>query len=1013
MAISSIAFAYRKVVFILLGLALFYGGLSYFQLPAREDPTIVIREAIVTTQFPGLEPERVEQLITKTLEEQIRQIAEVEEIRSTSSTGVSIIHVEVKDRYFELEQIWDDLRNKVERARSELPAGTSAPQINDEIGDVAVITLALTADGFDMGRMFDIAKHVRDVLYGVDGAKKIEILGAQEERIFLETTNARLAQLGVSPGDLVALLQSQNIINPGGAVDVGAMALIVEPSGNFESVEDIGRTLISIPNSNRVLPVQDVFTIRRDFVDPPHQPSYFNGRQAIVFAISALESHNVLEFAPRMRARIQEIENTLPIGYSLDIATYQAEQVQTTVRGVTLSVLQTLAIVLVVVVLFLGLRTGLVVGSIVPFVMLASLAVMNVAGMDLQRMSLATLIISLGLLVDNGIVMAEDFKRRLEEGASREQAMAQGGRELALPLFTSSLTTILVFMPLMMAEHVAGEYTRSISLLILITLTVSWIMALCVTPVLCYYFVRPGAERGAYATAGVGARYEAFLRGVLNWRGPFLVLMFAMLFGAGWLMNFVPKQFFPDSDRAQLLVYVQARAGASPRIMDQHMRRISAMLDDRERFANIQSYAGYVGYGGPRFVLSLSPGDPADNTAFMVVNIDDPERIEASAADLRRAFIEQFPSLFVRVKKMFLGPSDSGLLQVQVKGPDADLIFAKAQEIEQALRSTPGIRDVRTDWENRIAKIVVEVDQRRARRAGVTSEDIATTLQSYFSGRVVTEFREGDDIIPVVLRAEADERYNLDRVRTINVFSSGRGVNVPLFQIADFRPENQFSNIHRENMFRTVTVEGVHPRLAAEDLRALVDPRIQEIAAGLPVNHSIEYDGVIIESQNAQQALSANVPVVIGIIVILLVAQFNSYRRAAIIVLTIPLAFIGAVLGLLAFQAPFGFVATLGLYSLAGIIINNAIVLIDRIDIERKTAASLRDAITRACAVRLRPIAMTTITTILGLTPLLISRDPLFYGMAAAMAFGLGVGTILTLGVTPVLYSLFFRAETR
>ena len=1011
--LTAAAFENKKLVCLVIAILLIYGAVSYFTLPAREDPEITIREATVTTRFPGMAPDRVELLITKKLEEAIRTIPQVEEIRSTSMTGVSIIHVEIMDRYFALEDIWSDLRSKVTDARGKLPEGTGAPQIDDDRGDVSIITLALKADGFDMGQMYDVAKHVRDTLYLVGGTKRIDLLGVQAERVFLEVSNARLAQLGISPFELISALQQQNIIRPGGNVNVGSKEIILEPTGNYQSVEDIGETLITLPNNADVIPLKDIVAIRRDFADPPERPSYFNGEQAIMFAISMLSGQNVLEYAPRMRNAIQRIEDTLPVGFELEIATYQADQVRTTIDGVSLNVVQTLVIVLGVVMLFLGVRTGAIVGAIVPCVMLGTLGIMSLTGMELQRMSLATLIIALGLLVDNGIVIAEDFKRRLESGMERYEAMVSGGRELALPLLTSTLTTILVFLPLMLAEHMASEYTRSISLVILISLMTSWVLALCATPLLCYTFIKvaPVPDNAAHEMRPQGrlyTGYAAFLAGILRFKIPFLLLMLVALVGSGFLFGKVPKQFFPDSDRSQILVYVDLPAGTPVRHTDERMQDIFAWLDNRERFPHIVSHVGYVGYGGPRFVLSLAPVDPADNKGFIVLNIDAAENMDRTIAALQQGFIEDHFDLSARVKRMFLGPSDSSEIEVQVIGPDADYIYRTAQGIEDYLSTIPGTIDIRNNWENRIMKVLIQVDQQRARRAGVTSEDIAVSLQGYFDGTAVTELREEDDIIPIVFRGESAERFNLDRMRTLNVYSQSRRVTVPLIQVADFVPDNQYARIMREDLFRTVSVQARSTVMTAEDLVAVIDARIAEMRHSLPPNHRIEYDGVVKESAEAQTALSANVPVVLGVIVLLLVAQFGSYRRPIIIALTIPLSAIGAVAGLLLMQAPFGFMVTLGLYSLAGIIINNAIVLIDRIDIERGAGKSTTDAIIDACLLRARPIAMTTITTILGLMPLIVSVDPLFYGMACVIAFGLGIGTLLTLGVVPALFALLF-----
>ena len=1019
MNITQLAFNYRKSVFLILAVLLINGLFAYFTLPAQEDPTITIREAIVSTTFPGMAPDRVEQLISKKLEEEIRKIPEVKEIKSSSATGVSIIHVKIYDRYFNLDDIWQNLRNKVAAAHNNMPAGTHTPFVNDEFGDVSVVTLALTANGFDLGDMYDMAQHIRDTLYGVEGTKKIEILGRQEERIFLEASNARLAQLGISPQSLITELQKQNIVRSGGQINTGAISFIVEPSGNFNSIEDIGNTYINIPNSEDFIALKDIVNLRRDFIDPPNQTAYQNGQPALFFAISMLPDDNILEYAPRVIAKLEQIEATLPIGYNISVATYQADQVEKTINGVSMNVLQTLAIVLVVVIIFLGLRTGLIVGAIVPFVMLTTLSIMQFSDMKLERMSLATLIISLGLLVDNGIVIAEDFKRRLEDGISRYNAMLQGSKELAVPLLSSSVTTILFFLPLMLAEHVAGEYTRSISLVILITLLTSWVLALCVTPLLCYFFINlPKNELKNHNDVSVTkpgklyCYYERFLHWVLNNKALFMSAMLALFFAAIFAMQFVAKQFFPDSDRTQILVNIDLPNGTSAKETNRQMNDIFAWLDNTERFDFIESYSAYVGFSGPRFVMSLNPEDPAQNKGFIVLNVKNNTDISATILQLDQQIEHDFPNVSARVKKMFLGPSDSNTIKIQVKGPDKAVIYNKAQQIISVLHEVPNTLDIRTDWENLITKVDVQIDQHRAKRSGLTSDEIAQALEAYFSGSKITEFREGDNIVPIVLRAEQAERQSLDRLRTLNIYSNKTGQTVPLFQVANLAPYNQFSIIHHEDLFRTISIQARNTEMAAEDLKLIIDEKIQALAMDLPVNHVIEYDGVIKESKEAQKALGASMPIVLGLILILLVAQFNSFRQAAVITLTIPLSFIGAVLGLFLMQAPFGFMVTLGLYSLAGIIINNAIVLIDRIKIETASGKSQYQAVVDACLTRLRPIAMTTITTVMGLLPLIIGEDPLFYGMANVIAFGLGIGTILTLAVVPVLYCGFYEIKS-
>lgn len=1030
MNLTGLAFNYRKPVFMVLILLLINGLFAYFTLPTKEDPSITVRKAVVSTRYDGMSPERVEQLITTKLEKEIRKIPEVETITSTSSTGLSTIHVEVYDRYFDLELIWQDLRNKVKQAEANLPSGTHTPFVNDSYGDVAVATLALTADGFSPAQMADISTHIRDVLYSVVGTEKVELSGVQDERIFLEASSAKLSQLGISPYSLNDELAKQNIISPGGQVDTGNVAFVVEPTGNFNSLEEIGNTHISIPGSEETIALKDIVNLKRDYRDPVYQPAYFNGKPAIMFAINMAGNYNILEFAPRLKQTINDIVGTLPIGYNIEISTWQADQVESTVRGVSGSVMQTLIIVLAVVIMFLGLRVGLVVGSIIPFVMLVTLAIMQFSGMELERMSLATLIIALGLLVDNGIVVAEDFKRRLEEGTERFDAMCQGGKELAMPLLSSSLTTILFFIPLMLAEHAAGEYTRSISLVIMITLLSSWLLALCVTPTLCYFFIKADipesisgsiteattdnqAQTTARSSGLMGKAYDyygVFLKWILKNKSLFGLLMAGLFITSIYGFKFVAQQFFPGSDRSQLTITVEMANGTSSRATNRQMQEIFSWL--QSDFPEIENFTGYAGYGGPRFVLSLNPIDPANNKGFIVVNIKDPQKVTETMHKLHSGLVENFPNVFARVEKMFLGPSDSSTIKVQVKGPDKDIIYAKAQEVMQVLRDVPNTIDIRQDWENMIVKIQVIVDQHRARRAGITSEDIASELQGYFSGTMVTEYREDDDIIPVMFRASDSERFNLDRMRTVSIYSSKLEQSIPLFQVAEFGPVYQYAKIQRENLFRTVSIEGRNLAMSAEDLKSVIDDKIQLLKQDLPLNHTIEYDGVIVESEGAAKALSANMPMAMALIIILLVVQFNSFRRASIILLTIPLSIIGTVAGLLIMNAPSGFMVTLGIYSLAGIIINNAIVLIDRIDIEKEAGKDAYNALIDACITRLRPITMTTITTVMGLLPLILFKDPLFYGMAVVIAFGLGVGTILTLGVVPVLYATFFRVKT-
>ena len=982
----------------------------YANYPRQEDPTIVVREAIVTAAFPGMAPTRVEDLITRPIEQAIREIPEVDELRSDSKTGLSIVHVTLGDEYTDLQPIWQRLRDRMGDIQGDLPDGTRGPQVNDEVGLTAIATIALWADGFDLAEMAEVAKDLRDAIYGLEGIKKVEIFGAQDERIFLNVSNARLAELGLSPAILIDTLQRQNIVLPGGTVDASGVNVVIEPSGNLETVADIRSVPFTVPETGEILQLGDVADIRRGFVDPPEKPVFHNGRPAIVLSVSIVSGVNAVAFGERLTERIRAFEAGLPIGYVLDYATFQPDLIQTAVNSAAVNVYQTLVIVLLVVMVFLGLRTGLIVGAIVPLTMLLAIIVMRFFEIDLQRISIAAMIIALGLLVDNGIVVAEDIRRQTDAGTPRHDAARATGRTLALPLLTSSMTTMLAFLPMMLSIGAAGEYTRSLSQVIIIVLFGSWFLAMTVTPSLCTWFLgAPKAAPPAKTAPDPGAMqrsYRSLLRFVLRARLPFMALMVAAFAGALVLFQGISKEFFPASDRNQFLVYVDLPAGSSIRETEAVVRALTARFADHEASPDVVSATGYVGDGGPRFFLSLSPIDPDPHLGFVVVTTTTTEAVPGLIAKLRDEGAERFPQARLRVKPMWLGPTETGLIEVRITGPDADHLYEKARDVEAALRAVPGTLNVENDWENQILKLRIEVDQARAQRAGLDSQSIAVSLSGFISGNAVTDFREGDLIIPIVIRGADDERGQLATLQSLTVHSPTTGATVPLPQIATIRPEWQFGRIKHLDQERTVTVRARHQTMKAEELADTLLPTLETL--DLKRGHRWQFGGELESAAEAQSNLFASMPYCLAAIVVLLIWQFNSFRRPLIILLTIPLSFIGAVAGLLAMGAPFGFMAILGLFSLAGIIINNGIVLIDRIEEERAAGLEIAAALEAACLARLRPILMTTVTTVLGLLPLILFGGPLWYGMANVIAFGLAVGTVLTLGVVPVLYSLMF-----
>ena len=862
--------------------------------------------------------------------------------------------------------------------------------------------------------MRQVARDTRDRLYELKGIQKVELFGIQDERVYLELSNSKLAMLGITPQVISRTLIEQNILLPGGKANVFGQEIIIEPSGNFNDVGEIESVMIPIPGTDKVTPLRDLVTIIRDYVDPPEQPVYFNGHPAIILSVSIMEGVNSVEFGKHLTHKIKTIEQTLPIGYKFEYATFQPDLVEIAVNGAITNLMQTLLIVLAVVIVFLGLRTGLIVGSFVPMAMLLGLVVMSFLNIELQRMSIAAMIIALGMLVDNGIVVAEDIRSRMTAGQARLEAVIQAGQTLAIPLLTSSLTTILAFTPMLLAVGSTGEYTLSLGQVVTIVLLASWFLAMYMTPAMCFWFMKvdPKSKEKNQEDPYNGKfyrYYKTFLQAVMHNRLLVIGLLVAAMLTAGYAFRYVVIEFFPAGDRNEFLVYFDQPAGTRADKTAETVQHLASWLGNTEINPEITGSIAYVGAGGPRFFLSLSPMDPDPHLAFFVVKTETNQQVPEVIQRVRQQILDQYPNVRGKVKAMWLGASETGLMEIRIYGPDLEVLQAKAEHLLQKLRSIPGTVDIEQDWENKVWKIEVQIDQARARRAGVTSQEIADSLSAYLDGKRITDYREGDTIIPIMGRGLLSERMQVSNIRTINVYSQARRTNVPLIQIANIAPTPELSRIKRFNQQRTITVSAKHQKLKAGELLDALMPALETL--DLPPEYHWELGGEPEDSAKAQGYLFEWMPACFLLIIVLLVWQFNSFRRAGIILITIPLTFIGAVIGLLVMNAPFGFMVILGLLSLAGIIINNGIVLIDRIEIERNSGKTPYDAVIAAAVARFRPILMTTLTTILGLMPLIISQDPLFYGMACVIAFGLLVGTVLTLGVVPVFYSLFMLVE--
>lgn len=1013
--ITSFALNNSRVFVLFLFCIFAVGAYTFTTMPSQEDPEITIRNAQVSAYFPGMSADKVENLLAKPLEKKIKEIPEVEDIISTIRTGQVIIDIKLFDKYFELEPIWQDLRNKMNDIASDLPDGTIGPIVNDDYGRVSSITVGLTGDGFTYPELEDLADYAQDNLAALSTVSKVEIYGIQEEQIYLDINAARLSYYGFSFADLIASLTQQNVILPGGSIDADGRTIVIEPSGNFTSIDQIKNIQVENGKDGQLLYLQDIATVRRTTIEPPKLAAYFNDKPAIMIGISMMPRMNVDEFEQQVVATLDQLQQEFPAGIEMGYATYQPELVKASVNSAVSNLIQTVAVVLVVVVIFLGLRIGLIVGAIVPLTIFCAIIIMNIFGIDLQRMSIAAIIISLGLLVDNGIVVAEDIKKRFDAGKDIQLSALATVKTLGVPLLTSSMTTILAFVPLILAENVISEYLRSLSQVIMIALLASWFLAITATPFLCTLFLKrnnqasnePEQQQESDNTIW-HQRYKKFLEFILRFRMIFVAVMVAMLFGAITLLGQIPKQMMPYSDRNQFMVYIDLPAGTSVDETTRVTKRFTSWLSDKEQNPEVKNNVAYIGYGGPRFFLMVAPPQPSDNIAFAIINTESQADVWPMIEKIYDYGAENMPEARLRPKALFLGATEIGLVEYRVIGNDIEQLYRIARKIENHIDSIQGVREVLNDWNEPVIRTNVDINQANARRAGVSSESIANALNAYLSGVKISDYRDGDASIPIKIQGD-ETRDNWSGLQNIPVLSD-EGKPIPLAQLAQFTSYPAPDKFKRYNQERTITVIAKHATLQAADFHEEIYPFIQSL--DLPDGMRIEIGGEIEGSENANKALFENLHVAVIGIMILLVLQFNSLRRMGVIMLTIPLVVIGAALGLSLGQSFFSFTAILGIYSLIGIIVNNGIVLLEKMDEELAEGVIASDAIINACLARMRPILMTTLTTILGLIPMAMFGGDLWYPMAVTIMGGLATGSVLTLGFVPVLASLFFNKPT-
>lgn len=1022
MNITKAAIEKNRITAVVLILILFAGINTYRTMPRAEDPGFIIRWALVTTDFPGASPERVEMLVTDKVEKAIQEMPEIDFIYSLSKTGVSLISVGIKESYTDMRPIWDDLRRKVERTkdRGELPQGIIGPRVNDEFGDVFGTIVTLTGEGYTYAELKEIADDVRNELLVIEDVAKVEIHGAQEERIFVEYNNSRLAEIGISPGQLMSILSSKNIIMSGGDITTEHETMVLEPTGNFESVEDLQQTIINLPGRSELIYLEDVADIYRGYIDPPRSMVRTNSIPALALAINMRENGNIIELGKAVKEKIAYLQSVYPIGVEFDFAAFQPYHVDKKIQEFTGSLLQAIGVVLLVMLIFLGLRTGFVVASLVPMAMVMSIMLMGFFDIGLDQMSLASLIIALGMLVDNAIVMSESIMVQISEGKKPVEAATRSANELRIPLLTSSLTTAAAFLPIFLAESGVGEYCAPLFKVVTITLLSSWILSLTMIPMLCVRFLKvKKRDKGESYNSPFYQKYRNFLLMLLKKPVITVLVTIIIFFVAMQGFGLLPNIFFPSNDKAIYTAEINLPIGTPIQRTVQIVDELEAFMQSElvvnsNRQEGIVNWSTYIGQGPPTFMLGFNPEQANPGYACFIVNANSGGEVLDGLIHKTDVYCrEHFPDVRPNVDRLNLGPPPDAPVNIRIFGKEIDKIEDIAEKVKIKLASIPGTRDIHDDWGLRTKKMVVKIRQARAKRAGVTNQDIAFSLQTALTGIVTTQYREEDNIIPITLRSIAAERQDIGKLETINVYSQSTGQNVPLKQVADLEVVWEPSMMIRRDLLKVMSIKcEVEPTTTPIAVAQEMEKWLGDEKKNWEIGYKYEVGGEMESSEEANKSINDKLPIAFLIIILLLVVQFNSIRRPLIILLTIPFGLIGVVIGLIVLQSYFGFMTLLGVISLAGVVINNAIVLIDRIRIEiEENGLEPPRAIVEAAQRRFRPILLTTATTIGGLIPLYLGGGPLWEPMAIAIMFGLAFATLLTLGLVPVLYSLLFRVK--
>ena len=999
----------NRVVTIVLAIALLLGGLKAFQGMSRlEDPEFTIKDALVITPYAGASAMEVEEEVTDNIELAVQQLAQLDEIESKSERGLSTITVSIKDQYDKdtLPQVWDELRRKVGDAQPGLPPGAGPSIIVDDYGDVFGVFIAIYGNEYSYAELKDVVDMLRRELLLVEDVAKINTFGERREAVYIELDRDRMSQLGIPHSAIVKELRQKNIVVDAGRVKVGTEFITISPTGYFTDVHEFEELLIRGDGGTQFY-LGDVGEVRRGYVEPQDHLIRYDGKSAIGLGISTISGGNVVTMGEALGKRLRELKPRIPLGIEFGIIALQSEAVEIAIGGFVITLLQAVAIVIVVLLLFMGLRSGLLIGFILLLTIMGSFIFLSPMGVALERISLGALIIALGMLVDNAIVIIDGMLNKLQKGIEPVQAANEVVAQSAIPLLGATVIAVLAFAAIGTSQDASGEITRSLFEVVMVSLLLSWVTAVTVTPLLGVMFLKaPEAVEGDGLDTGVYAGYKKFLGTCIRHRWLTVASVVGLLVVSFWGFSSVDRTFFPPSTRPQFMVDLWLPQGTHINETAQKVQQIEQYVLGLEGVTHVTSL---VGKGGLRFLLPYSPEKLNSAYAQLLVDVE-PENAQAVMDAVMPVIDEHLhtahPDLLGYSSDFMMGPGSTGKIQARFQGPNADILRSLTSQASVIMHSDPGAKGIRTDWRQRVKVLQPIISDEQANLAGVQRSDVAQVLMQGFQGETIGVFREDDLLLPIIMRATQEQRSDVASIDHLQIWSWPANRMIPLRQVVS-GVENVVEDeiIFRRDRKRTLTVFADPAVGSASALFNRLRPQIEAIE--LPRGYELEWGGEYEDSNNAQESLTEPLPMFIAFMILITVGLFNSIRQPLVIWLCVPLALIGVTWGLLATGQPFGFMALLGFLSLMGMLIKNAIVLIDEINLQLSLKGDPLTAIINSGASRLRPVALAAATTALGMIPLLF--DAFFVSMAVTIIAGLSFATVLTMIVLPVFYTIIYR----